>query len=71
MVSMFKPYTVGTRLPEASVFGQMASYREQALLGRPLTPGEIRHFTHVARRLARLCLLEAELGQVWTTLFMP
>ena len=33
------------------------SYRERAILGRPLTPDEIQHFTHTARRIAAILLL--------------
>ncbi len=37
------------------------SYREYALLGRPLAPEEARTLTEVARRLAALVLLEPAL----------
>ena len=37
------------------------SYREHPLLGRALTPGEVRYVRDVARRLAALCLMTAEL----------
>jgi len=53
------------------ILAKWLSYREKDLLGRPLTPDEIRHFTHIARRLVRLCLLEAELKQAWTSIFVP
>ena len=33
------------------------SYRERAVLGRPLTPDEIAHFTNTARRIAAILLL--------------
>ncbi len=33
------------------------SYRERAVLGRPLTPDEIHHFTTTARRIAAILLL--------------
>ena len=32
------------------------SYRERAILGRPLTPDEVQHFTATARRIAALLL---------------
>ena len=35
------------------------SYRERAVLGRPLTSDEIDHFTHIARRIAAILLLTA------------
>ena len=33
------------------------SYRERAILGRPLTPDEIHHFTTTARRIGAILLL--------------
>lgn len=33
-----------------------ASYREQSLLGRPLTPNEVEDVTHMARRLDAIIL---------------
>ncbi|MGH7119301.1 MAG: type ISP restriction/modification enzyme, partial [Acetobacteraceae bacterium] len=39
------------------VLKKWLSYREKPLLGRALTPGEVRYFRDVARRLAALCLL--------------
>jgi hypothetical protein len=39
------------------VMKKWLSYREQALLGRPLTPDEAREVTHMVRRLAALLLL--------------
>ena len=43
------------------VLKKWLSYREQELLGRPLTADEVREFTHTARRLAALLLLQPEL----------
>ncbi len=43
------------------VIKKWLSYREYALLGRPLAPEEARYMTEVARRLAALCLLEPAL----------
>lgn len=43
------------------VIKKFLSYREQPLLGRPLTPGEIRYVRDMARRLSALRLLSAEL----------
>jgi hypothetical protein len=38
------------------------SYREQPLLGRPLTPDEVEEVTHMARRLAAIVLMEPALN---------
>ena len=38
------------------------SYREQPLLGRPLTPNEVKEVTCMARRLAAIVLLEPALN---------
>ena len=43
------------------VLKKWLSYREHALLGRPLTIDEAREVTHTARRLAALILLQPEL----------
>ena len=43
------------------VLKKWLSYREHALLGRPLTTEEAREVTHTARRLAALILLRPEL----------
>ena len=43
------------------VLKKYLSYRERPLLGRPLTPAEVRHVRDTARRLAALCLLRPEL----------
>ena len=37
------------------------SYREEKLLGRPLTDDEAREFRDMARRLAALAMMESEL----------
>ena len=38
------------------VLKKWLSYRERAILGRPLTPDEVQHFTATARRIAALLL---------------
>lgn len=43
------------------VIKKWLSYRERPLLGRPLSIGEVRHVTGVARRLAALRIMEPEL----------
>ena len=43
------------------------SYREQPLLGRPLTPDEVEEVTHMARRLAAIVLLEPALNANYQT----
>ncbi|MBI5383713.1 MAG: N-6 DNA methylase [Verrucomicrobia bacterium] len=43
------------------VLKKWLSYREAALLGRALTPDEVREFTYIARRIAALLLLTSEL----------
>ena len=43
------------------VLKKWLSYREYALLGRDLTPDEVREVTAIARRLAALRLLEPAL----------
>jgi len=43
------------------VLKKWLSYREKDVLGRPLTPEEIRHFTATARRIATLLALGPEL----------
>ena len=43
------------------VLKKYLSYRERPLLGRALTPAELRHVRDTARRLAALCLLAPEL----------
>ena len=39
------------------VLKKWLSYREHTILNRPLTPDEVRHFTHTARRIAAILLL--------------
>lgn len=43
------------------------SYREQALLGRPLTTDEAQAFTHNVRRIAAIVSLHAELDKHYRT----
>jgi hypothetical protein len=43
------------------VLKKWLSYREQSLLGRPLTLDEVKGFTHIARRIAALVLLRDRL----------
>ena len=43
------------------------SYREYALLGRPLAPEEARTLTETARRLTALALLEPALNAHYNT----
>jgi hypothetical protein len=45
------------------VIKKWLSYREKALLGRPLTMEEARKVTHMARRLAAIVLMEPALNQ--------
>jgi hypothetical protein len=52
-------YTIGGY----QVIKKWLSYREHALLGRPLTPDEAREVTHMARRIAALILLQPELDK--------
>ncbi|HEX8178407.1 MAG TPA: type ISP restriction/modification enzyme [Pyrinomonadaceae bacterium] len=47
-------YTIGGY----QVIKKWLSYREHELLGRDLTPEEVREVRHMARRIAALCLLE-------------
>ncbi|MFN0018482.1 MAG: type ISP restriction/modification enzyme [Pirellulaceae bacterium] len=42
------------------------SYREQALLGRPLTVDEVAYLTHTIRRIATLLLLAPQLDANYT-----
>ena len=44
------------------VIKKWLSYREKTLLGRPLTPDEVREVTHMARRLAAIVLMEPALN---------
>ena len=45
------------------VIKKWRSYREKPLLGRRLTPDEVRYVTEVARRLAALVALQAALDE--------
>jgi hypothetical protein len=45
------------------VLKKWLSYREQPLLGRPLTPEEVRTFTEIVRRIAAILLLEPALDE--------
>ena len=45
------------------VMKKWLSYREQSLLGRALTPDEVREVMHMARRIAALILLQPELDR--------
>jgi len=47
------------------VLKKWLSYRESALLGRPLKPEEVRYVSEVTRRIAALLLLEPELDTVY------
>ncbi len=47
------------RLGGYQVLKKWLSYRERAILGRPLLPDEVQHFTDTARRIAALLLLTA------------
>jgi len=50
-------YTIGGY----QVIKKWLSYREKPLLGRGLTPDEVRHVTDTARRLAALVAMQGEL----------
>ena len=41
------------------VLKKWLSYREQTVLGRPLKPEEVQHFTHTARRIGAILMLTA------------
>jgi len=45
------------------VLKKWLSYREQTVLGRPLTVDEVQEFTNIARRMAALLLLEPTLDE--------
>jgi hypothetical protein len=51
-------YTIGGY----QVIKKWLSYREKPLLGRSLTPDEVRYVTEIARRLTALIALQASLG---------
>ena len=44
------------RLGGYQVLKKWLSYRERSLLGRPLRPEEVRHFTDIARRIGAMVL---------------
>ena len=50
-------YTIGGY----QVIKKWLSYREKPLLGRSLTPDEVRYVTEIARRLAALIALQPSL----------
>jgi len=47
------------RLGGYQVLKKWLSYRERAMLGRPLRPEEVRHFTDTARRIALILMIGA------------
>ena len=49
----------GYRLGGYQVLKKWLSYRERSVLGRPLLPEEVQHFTNAARRIAAILLLGA------------
>ena len=51
------------RLGGYQVLKKWLSYRESAVLGRPLVPGEVRHFSDTARRIASILLLTQTVSQ--------
>ena len=52
-------YTIGGY----QVIKKWLSYREQKLLGRPLTKDEVRYVQEIARRIAAILLLEPALDR--------
>ena len=50
----------GYKLGGYQVLKKWLSYREQGILGRPLKPGEVQHFTDTARRIAATHRLAAD-----------
>lgn len=50
----------GYKLGGYQVLKKWLSYRERDVLGRPLTPAEVLHFSHTARRIAAILRLVAE-----------
>ena len=42
------------------VLKKWLSYREQAMLDRPLTPEEVQYFADTARRIARVLLITSK-----------
>ena len=53
----------GYTLGGYQVLKKWLSYREQALLGRPLTVEEVTYFTQTIRRIAALLLLGPQLNE--------
>ena len=49
----------GYKLGGYQVLKKWLSYREQSVLGRPLKPEEVQHFTDTARRIASIIRLIA------------
>lgn len=49
------------------VIKKWLSYREQPLLGRPLTLDEVEEVTHMARRLSSIVLMEPALKAIYLT----
>lgn len=47
------------------VLKKWLSYREQAVLGRPLTESEAQDFTHIVRRIAAILALNGELDEYY------
>ncbi len=56
-------YTIGGY----QVIKKWLSYREKPLLGRSLTPEEVRHITETARRLTALLTLHPRLDENYRT----
>lgn len=49
------------RIGAYQVMKKWLSYREQAVLGRPVSPDEVREVTNMARRISALLLMNREL----------
>ena len=47
----------GYKLGGYQVLKKWLSYREHGVLGRPMTPKEVQHFTDTARRIAAILVL--------------
>ena len=56
---MIWEYTIGGY----QVLKKWLSYREEEVLGRPITKEEAREFMHIVRRIAALLLLQPELDK--------
>ena len=59
---IYRPRSGATTSAGYQVIHKWLSYREQPLLGRPLTPDEVEEVTHMARRLAAIVLMEPALN---------